>query len=147
MSTHNKLQHNRTQACSDCQNAARFVSPCARRYMHMRITGLVLAFTFALPINAGNPEYCTGALAHIVSKLESKGLLQKPSGIQPDKNYMPDESYELEDSPQLCISRTDKEYNWIVHKHKDGVTVLIQRYEFDTSKSLYYGPFKSAYNK
>ena len=28
---HNKLQHNRTQACSDCQNATRFVSPCARR--------------------------------------------------------------------------------------------------------------------
>ena len=113
----------------------------------MRILGLLILFAFVQAANAGQPSNCTGGLAFLIPKLEQKGLLQNPSGVMPDHNYAPDPKDTLEDSRFICIAKGDKKYTWFIHKHKNGVTVIIERYQFKTTKSTYYGPFQSAYKK
>lgn len=107
----------------------------------MRVQILIIGFVLATSALAWNPEKCTGGLAYLLPKLEQKGLLQSPSTETPSAEYV------VNGVPNLCTAKKNEQHNWLIHKHSDGVTFLIERYEFKTTNNTYYGPFKSAYNK
>ena len=107
----------------------------------MRVQVLIIGFMLATLAQAWDPVKCTGGLAYLLPKLEQKGLLQSPS------REIPIDKYVVNGVPNLCIAKNNEQYNWLIHKHSDGVTVLIERYEFKTTNNTYYAPFKSAYNK
>ena len=107
----------------------------------MRVQMIILGFLLSVPAQAWNSENCTGGLAYLLPKLEQKGLLQSPSKEAPDADYV------VNGVPNLCVAKHNEKYNWLIHRHSDGVTVFIERYEFKSTNSTYYGPFKSAYNK
>ena len=107
----------------------------------MRVQIFIIGFMLTTSAQAWNPEKCTGGLAYLLPKLEQKGLLESPSTEAPSAEYV------VNGVPNLCIAKNNEQYNWLIHKNSDGVTVLVERYAFQTTISTYYGPFKSAYNK
>ena len=107
----------------------------------MRKLALILIIAIPQMALASWPSKCVAPLENLFSTLQEKGELIKPSDIRPDENYIE------EGRPRSCLVKTKLPYNWFIEMHKNNVTVIIHRYEFKTMKSVYYGPYQSAYNK